>query len=57
MMEISYPNKWLPNFVFKIKIPSTLAQSVTYKLGNYFNPNKCVLAMDLEQQNPKIGSL
>ena len=55
MMPISYPKIWVPNFVFKTRIPLTLAQNVLGKLRNNFKPNQCTLARDLEQQNPNTG--
>ena len=55
MMRISYTKIWVPNFVYKSRIPSTLAQNVLYELRNGFKPNYCTLAGDLEQENPKTG--
>ena len=52
MMPISQPKIWVPNFVFKIRIPSTLAQNVLHKFRNDFKPNQYTLSRDLEQQNP-----
>ena len=53
MMPISYPTLWVPNFVFKTRIPLTLAQNVLYKLRIDFKPKCYTLAEGFEQQDSK----